>query len=55
MLPVITPGPSTIRLEWKMGPIDDSQIQDLLDWIADLKKEKITGVTVVMDWMKRRI
>ena len=52
--PEITPGPPTIRPEWKKEPADDSQIQDLLDWITDLK-EKMTGAAIVMDWMKCRI
>jgi hypothetical protein len=51
----ITPGPPTVRPEWNMGPVDDSQIQDLLKWIEDLKKEKMSRAAVVMDWMKRRI
>jgi hypothetical protein len=54
-LPVITPGPPTYRPEWNKGPIDDSQVQDLLAWIEDLKKEKMSEAAVVMDWMKRRI
>jgi len=51
----ITPGPPTIRHEWKRQPVDDRQIQDLHDWIADLKHDKITRETVDMDWMKHRI
>ena len=54
-LPVITLGPPTIRSEWNKEPADDSQIQDLLEWIAGLKKEGITKAAVVMGWMKRRI
>ena len=36
-LPVIAPGPPIIRPEWMKKSIDDSQISDLLGWIADLK------------------
>ena len=54
-LQVIAPGPLVIRLEWKNKPTDDSQISDLLGWIADLKQDRITGEAVVFDWMKRRI
>ena len=54
-LPAITLGPPTVRPEWKQESVDDSQIQDLLKWIADLKHHRITGQAVDMDWMKRRI
>ena len=49
------PGPPIIRPEWKKKLVDDSKIPDLLEWITDLKHDKIIGVAVVMDWMKRRI
>ena len=54
-LPVITPEPPTVRPEWKQEPVDDSKIQDLLGWIADLKHDKISGAAVVMDWIKHMI
>ena len=54
-LQVIAPGPLVIRLEWKNEPTDDSQISDLLGWIADLKQDRITGEAIVFDWMKCRI
>ena len=54
-LPVIALGPPVVTPEWKKKPIDDSQISDLLGWIADLKQDRITGEAIVFDWMKRRI
>ena len=54
-LPVIALGPPVVRPEWKKKPIDDSQISDLLGWIADLKQDRITGEAIVFDWMNRRI
>ena len=55
MLPVIAPGPLIFRAEWNKGPVDESQIPDLLKWIEDLRRDKMTGAAVVMDWMKRRL
>ena len=46
-LQVITSGPPVIRPRWKKKPIDDSQISDLLGWLADLKEDRITGEAVV--------
>ena len=54
-LPKITLGPPKIKGEWSIGPVDDSQVHELLEWIKDLKIEKISEATVVMDWMQRRI
>ena len=36
-------------------PLDTSQIPDLLELIANLKQNWITGEVVAFDWMKRRI
>jgi len=36
-------------------PFDTSQIPELLELIAKLKKNQITGEAVAFDWMKRRI
>ena len=52
---MIAPGPPIMRPEWNKKPIDDSQISDLLEWIADLKQDQITGEVVVFDWIKQRI
>ena len=52
---VITPGPPIQRPEWNKKLVDDSQIPDLLERIANLKQRHITGEAVIFDWMKRRI
>jgi len=36
-------------------PFDTSQIPELLELIAKLKQNQITGEAVAFDWMKRRI
>ena len=43
------------RPEWNKKPVDDSQILDLLEWIANLKQKQIIGEAGIFDWMKRRI
>ena len=52
---VITSGPPIQRPEWNKKLVDDSQIPDLLERIANLKQRHITGDAVIFDWMKRRI
>jgi len=54
-LPTITPGPPIIRAEWLKKPFDTSQIPDLLELIANLNQNRITGEAVAFDWMKSRI
>ena len=49
------PGPPIIRAEWLKKPLDTSQIPDLLELIAKLKQNRITGEAVAFDWMKCRI
>ena len=52
---MITPGAPIQRPEWNKKPVDDSQILDLLEWIANLKQKQIIGEAGIFDWMKRRI
>ena len=47
-LPVIAPGPPIQRIEWNKKPIDDSQVPDLLGWIANLKQNQLTGEAVIL-------
>ena len=54
-LPANTPGPPIWRPEWNKKLVNDSQIPELLDRIAKLRKKHITGEAVVFDWVKRRI
>jgi hypothetical protein len=35
--------------------VEDSQIPELLAWIASLRQKHITGDAVFFDWMRRRI
>ena len=53
--PPITPGPPIQWPEWNKKPVDESQIPGLLEWIAVLRQNMLTGEAVVFDWMKRRI
>ena len=53
--PSTTPGPPIQWLEWNKKPVDESQISELLDRIAILRQNLLTGEAVVFDWMKRRI
>ena len=53
-IPVIAPGPLIQRPEWIKKPIDDSQILDLLRWIANLKENQLTGEAVIFYWMQQR-
>ena len=41
--------------EWNKKPADESQISELLEQIAILRQNLLTGEAVVFDWMKRRI
>ena len=51
----ITPGPPIQWPEWNKKPVDKSQVPDLLERIAILRQNNLTGEAVVFDWMKRRI
>ena len=51
----ITPGPPTRRHEWNKKPVNNSQIPELLDRIAELRQRNTTGEVVVFYWLKRRI
>ena len=53
--PPITPSPPIQWLEWNKKPVDESQISELLERIAVLRQSMLTGVTIVFDWIKRRI
>ena len=52
---MITPDPPIQWPEWNKKPIDESQIPELLERIAVLRQNMLTGEVVVFDWMKRRI
>ena len=39
-LPKIARGPPKIKGEWSIGPSDETQVHELLEWIKDLKIEK---------------
>ena len=54
-VPAITPGPPIQWPKWNKKPVNDSQIPELLSKIANLRQKDLTGVTVVFDWMKKRI
>ena len=54
-LPSRTPGAPKWRGEWIQKPQSLFQVDDLLDWIKDLRKENLTGASVVMSWMGRWI
>jgi len=54
-LPPILAGPPVQRAEWLKKPIDMSQIPELLEIIASLKQNGISGEAVAFDWLKRRI
>ena len=53
--PPIAPGPPIQWLEWNKKLVDESQIPELLERIAVLRQNILTGKAVVFDWMKRRI
>ena len=48
-------GPPIQWPEWNKKPVDESHISELLDQIAILRQNLLTGEAVVFDWMKRRI
>ena len=41
--------------KWNKKPADESQISELLERIAILRQNLLTGEAVIFDWMKRRI
>jgi hypothetical protein len=52
---MITPGPPIQWPEWNKKPVDESQIPELLERIAILRQNNLTGEAVMFDWMRRRI
>ena len=52
---MITPGPPIQWLEWNMKPVDESQVPELLERIAILRQNNLTGEAIMFDWMRRRI
>ena len=53
--PSITLGAPIQWPKWNKKPVDESQISELLAWIAILRQNMLTGETVMFDWMRRRI
>ena len=53
--PSITPGTPIQWTKWNKKPVDESQISQLLEGIAVLRQNMLTGEVVMFDWMKRRI
>ena len=53
--PSITPGAPIQWPEWNKIPVDESQIPQLLERIAVLRQNMLTGEAVIFDWMNRRI
>ena len=47
--PMITPGPPIQWPEWNKKPVDESQISELLERIATLRQNLLTGEAVVFD------
>jgi len=54
-LPERTPSPPKIHGEWSTSPLNKFQVNGLLNWLKDLRKEKLTGAAVVMSLMQQRI
>ena len=54
-LPSILAGSPVQQAEWLKKPIDMSQIPELLEMIANLKQNGISGESVAFDWMMRRV
>ena len=53
--PSIAPGAPIQWPEWNKKPVDESQVSELLERIAVLRQNMLTGEAVIFDWMKRRI
>ena len=53
--PMITPRPPIQWPEWNMKPVDESQVPELLEQIAILRQNNLTGEAIMFDWMRRRI
>ena len=51
----MTPGPPIQWPEWNKKPVDESQVSELLERIADLRQNMLIGEAVVFDWMRWRI
>ena len=54
-LPARTSRPPVPRTSWNVTVEDLAQVNELLDMIDHLKKMKITGASVVGNWVMRRI
>ena len=54
-LPSILAGPPVHQTEMLKKPLDMSQIPELLEIIASLKQNGISGEAVAFDWMNCRI
>ena len=52
---MITPNPPIQWPEWNKKPVDKSQIPELLERIAILRQNNLTGEAIMFDWMRRRI
>ena len=52
---MITPGPPIQWPEWNKKPVVESQIPELLERIAILRQNNLTGEAIMFDWMRRRI
>jgi len=53
--PSITLGAPIQWPEWNKKPVNESQIPQLLEQIAVLRQNMLTGEAIMFDWMKRRI
>ena len=54
-LPERTPGPPTPHHEWCVPAGNADQVGELLKRIARLRRERVTGATVVSSWLRRQI
>ena len=53
--PSITPGPPIQWPKWNKKPVDESQVSELLERIADLRQNMLTGEAVVFDWRSKHL
>ena len=54
-LPERKPSPPVVRPKWSSSPGDLTQDDELLRRIAKLKKDGVTGGSVVISWVGRRV
>ena len=52
---MITPCSPIQWPKWNMKPVDESQVPELLERIAILRQNNLTGEAIMFDWMRRRI